>query len=203
MAGFLKFSSIALKNLFSKPATRNYPDLPPKSTAATRGSVQIDIEVCVLCGLCMRRCPSEAIKVDRNSKTWSIERMGCVQCADCLSICPKKCLSMNPKYTPPSSTKTVDTYQKAEPAATPDEMVVGNKSNSALLMNIENCVLCGLCIKQCPVGAIKVDRATKTWSIERSECLLCGACAQRCPKKCLGIGQASDAMTQVSVYTKS
>lgn len=200
MAGFLKFSSIALKNLFSKPATRNYPDLPPKSTAATRGAVQIDIEQCVLCGLCMRRCPSEAIKVDRTNKSWSIERMGCVQCADCVSICPKKCLSMIPKYTAPSSSKTVDTYRKEAPAATPSEMVATNKSNDALLVNMENCVLCGLCVKQCPVGAIKVDRTTKTWSIERAECLLCGACAQRCPKKCLSVGAVSGEVP--AVYLK-
>lgn len=200
MAGFLKFSSIALKNLFSKPATRAYPDLPPKSTAATRGSVQIDIDQCVLCGLCMRRCPSEAIKVDRATKTWTIERMGCVQCGDCLSICPKQCLSMDPKYTPPSATKTVHTYQKEEPAQTPDEIVASNKSDRALLMNMNDCVLCGLCVKQCPVGAIKVDRATKTWTIERAECLLCGACAQRCPKKCLTVGAPNGEMP--SIYLK-
>ncbi len=203
MAGILKFSMIALKNLFSKPVTRNYPELSAKSNSASRGSVQIDIEQCVFCGLCMRRCPSEAITVDRTQKTWAIQRMGCVQCADCVSNCPKKCLSMNPRYTPPSSVKTVDTYQKEQPVPTPDGMVADKKPDTALLMDMTGCVLCGLCVRQCPVGAIQVDRATKTWTIDRSACLLCGACAQRCPKKCLRLGQASEATIQTSVYTKA
>lgn len=48
-----------------------------------------------------------------------------------------------------------------------------------------NCVLCGLCAKKCPAGAIAVDREGKTWEIDRLKCIVCGLCADSCPKKCL------------------
>ena len=44
-----------------------------------------------------------------------------------------------------------------------------------------------MCMRSCPPGAIKVDRAGKTWSINRFDCIQCGYCAEKCPKKCLSI----------------
>ena len=47
------------------------------------------------------------------------------------------------------------------------------------------CILCVLCDKKCPTGAIKVDRPGKTWSIDRLRCIQCNYCVEVCPKKCL------------------
>lgn len=47
------------------------------------------------------------------------------------------------------------------------------------------CILCVLCDKKCPTTAIKVDRAGKTWGIDRLKCIQCGYCVEVCPKKCL------------------
>lgn len=49
----------------------------------------------------------------------------------------------------------------------------------------ENCILCGMCMRTCPPGAIKVDRAAATWTINRFDCVQCGSCTNACPKKCL------------------
>ena len=76
----MDFSITALKNLFSKPATSQYPAVPKEYPEKSRGHVEIDIDSCIMCGICSRKCMSGAIKVDRATKTWSIERMGCVQC---------------------------------------------------------------------------------------------------------------------------
>lgn len=53
----------------------------------------------------------------------------------------------------------------------------------------DTCVYCGLCAKNCPVGAITVDRKNKTWEINKSACILCGACAQNCPKAAITINK--------------
>lgn len=121
----INFTKTALRNLFSKPATENYPAVPRKYPERTRGHVENDIESCIFCGMCSRKCPTGAITVDRTAKTWTIRRMSCIQCRSCVDSCPKKCLSMGTSYTTPDSQKRVDTYtqkprpEQPKPAAKP------------------------------------------------------------------------------------
>lgn len=105
-----KFAGTALKNLFSKPATSAYPDKPKDYYDNARGHIQIDIDVCIFCGLCSRKCPTGAISVSKNDKSWSIARSNCIQCGACCEGCPKKCLFMKADYTPPSRNKIKDEY---------------------------------------------------------------------------------------------
>ena len=49
------------------------------------------------------------------------------------------------------------------------------------------CILCLICDKKCPTGAIQVDRTGKTWSIDRLRCIQCNFCVEVCPKKCLSM----------------
>lgn len=49
----------------------------------------------------------------------------------------------------------------------------------------EKCIHCGLCARNCPMAAITVDRASKTWTIDYDACVACGTCVAECPKKCL------------------
>ena len=44
------------------------------------------------------------------------------------------------------------------------------------------CILCTLCAKNCPTGALTVDREKHFWRIDRLRCILCGECVERCPK---------------------
>ena len=110
MAGAMKFVGFALKNLFSKPVTSSYPFVKKEYKDRYRGRITIDIDDCLFCGLCSRKCPSGAITVDRNNRIWSIDRMGCVQCSNCVEGCPKKCLHVENEYTKPDYTKIVDTF---------------------------------------------------------------------------------------------
>jgi formate hydrogenlyase subunit 6/NADH:ubiquinone oxidoreductase subunit I len=169
----MDFAPLAIKNLFSKPATKNYPEEPAFYPKGSRGHVSINIDDCIMCGMCMRKCPSGAIKVDRAKKEWSIERMGCVQCENCVNACPKSCLTMTPGYTTPSTEKTVDTF--AQP--------IEEKETGKVVNDISKCILCGLCARKCPQECITVDRTgEKTWSIDRDKCVQCGACVDACLK---------------------
>ena len=114
----ISFSRTILKNLFSKPVTRLYPAVPREYPARTRGQIGIDIDACIFCGICSKKCPTGAITVDKAATAWSIERFGCIQCGACTEVCPKKCLSMLTNYTDPQPKKSVDLYTKtpAEPA---------------------------------------------------------------------------------------
>lgn len=183
----MDFASIALKNLFSKPATSNYPFEPATYPERSRGHIEIDIDDCIMCGMCQRKCPSGAITVDRASKTWSIERMGCVQCENCVAGCPKKCLHIVPGYTAPSAEKTVDSFQqpiKEAPAPSADatESDAPALTSGKIDNDMSKCILCGLCARQCPAECISVDRDAKTWTINRDDCMQCGACIDACKK---------------------
>lgn len=169
----MNFSFTALKNLLSKPATSNYPAQPRQYPERSRGHIEINIDDCIMCGICSRKCMSGAITIDRTNKTWSIERMGCVQCSACVNACPKKCLSMVPGYSAPSTEKTVDTYNQPVPESKP-----GKIAN-----DMTKCILCGLCARKCPQECITVDRTgAKSWSIDRDKCVQCGACIDACMK---------------------
>jgi formate hydrogenlyase subunit 6/NADH:ubiquinone oxidoreductase subunit I len=49
--------------------------------------------------MCVRKCPSNAIKVTRNPKVWSFEKFRCILCGSCVEACPKKCLKLVPRLT--------------------------------------------------------------------------------------------------------
>lgn len=107
----MKFGGRIMRNLFSKPATLNYPAEPREYTERTRGHVTFDPSDCILCNICGRKCPTDAIHADKAARTVTIERMGCIQCGFCVDSCPKACLGMEGDYTQPDSSKTVDTFQ--------------------------------------------------------------------------------------------
>lgn len=55
--------------------------------------------------------------------------------------------------------------------------------------HIENdmalCILCGICERTCPAGALRVVKAENLWAIDNFACVQCGACTRACPKDCL------------------
>jgi ech hydrogenase subunit F len=88
------------KNLTSKPATRKYPFEKRPSYKNTRGSVGgVGIDDCIFCGICSKKCPSDAIEVKKAEKSWEIDPFKCVICGACAEVCPKKCIYMDEKYT--------------------------------------------------------------------------------------------------------
>ncbi len=71
-------------------------------------------------------------------------------------------------------------------------------SRGWLLFTEETCVYCNVCAKKCPTGALLVNRAQKTWSIDRLRCITCACCVEVCPKKSLDLssGHGTPQMTK-------
>ena len=68
--------------------------------------------------------------------------------------------------------------------------------------DIDTCILCGICSRTCPVGAIAVDRKGGTWEIDPYRCVQCASCVHECPKKCLSMStECAPATTELSVTT--
>jgi len=47
-------------------------------------------------------------------------------------------------------------------------------------VNEEMCVGCGVCVEECPVGAISMSKESAT--INDEECIRCGRCHDVCPE---------------------
>lgn len=102
------------KNLGSKPATRMYPAEKRETFKGSRGQISgIDMDACIFCGICSRKCPADAIVVNKAEKSWEINRFKCVICGACSEACPKKCIAMGEEYTTPSGVKKNDKYVQA------------------------------------------------------------------------------------------
>ena len=101
----------ALVNVVSKPATLMYPATPAKRYEASRGHLTIDINECSYCGNCERHCVSQALVVDREARTWQIDRLRCIICGVCAEVCPKNCLFIESDYHPSAIGPTVEFIQ--------------------------------------------------------------------------------------------
>ena len=115
MGGF-KLGKMTLRSLFGKPATVRYPYEKRELYPAMRGHIVNDIDACILCGMCARVCPADALVVDRKAGDWTINPYKCVQCANCVRECPKSSLSMERESTPVSSGMSTLTMHKDMPA---------------------------------------------------------------------------------------
>jgi ech hydrogenase subunit F len=96
--GLFAMTIRALANVVGKPATLMYPVKPAKQFERSRGMLVITIEDCIYCGLCSRHCPADAIVVSKDDRTWQVDRMRCIICAQCVDVCPKSCLALVPEY---------------------------------------------------------------------------------------------------------
>ena len=122
---YLSFAREMLGNLFKKPATTEFPVKPKVYYEVDRGRVVNDIDKCIFCGMCQRNCPSNAITIDRNARTWTIQPYACVLCSYCVENCPKKCLAMENVYTDAGTEKKAIVLQgqpaPPKPVLTPEQ----------------------------------------------------------------------------------
>ena len=149
---------------------------------------------CVYCTICAKKCPAGALEVDRAARTWTLNEDECVACGTCAEACPKKAILM-----PGDEPVTVEAAAPAAPAPKkaeePDELlpckpaapaaVIAPREDGKPVQVPSKCVYCTICAKNCPVGALTVDRAAKTWTLDEDSCVGCGSCAGSCPKNAI------------------
>lgn len=58
------------------------------------------------------------------------------------------------------------------------------KSMMSYVISADHCKSCGICAKNCPVGAISGDKKTP-YVIDQEKCIKCGACMEKCPFKAI------------------
>jgi formate hydrogenlyase subunit 6/NADH:ubiquinone oxidoreductase subunit I len=88
-----KLLPVALKNLFSKPATVAYPASREPLFDDYRALIGYNSEQCIGCMSCKRDCPTGAIEIekvaDREYKA-RLQMDRCVFCGQCVDSCPRE-----------------------------------------------------------------------------------------------------------------
>ncbi|HBQ85699.1 MAG TPA: hypothetical protein DD811_04345 [Syntrophomonas sp.] len=102
-----------MKNLFSRPETRLYPAEVRELYPHTRGHIEFEEEKCVFCTMCAKRCPSGAITVDRDNKTWTLEPFRCIVCETCIEGCPREAIKLIEQWRTPACAKPTEVYRSA------------------------------------------------------------------------------------------
>ncbi len=64
----------------------------------------------------------------------------------------------------------------------------GMKKWRKAVVNQEDCVACGCCLKVCPVKAISVYKGIRA-QVDENKCVGCGKCAKECPASVIEIRQ--------------
>lgn len=98
-----------LRNVLGGPVTRLSPRPPFKSA---RGHLDIAIDDCIFCGMCQRRCPADAIQVERAVKSWALNGFRCINCGECVSACPKKCLHLDDATRPNATARKAESFSQ-------------------------------------------------------------------------------------------
>ena len=207
------FVKEAISQLFSKPSCDMYlPDKTKEGAPNYRGRIVFHPDKCINCMMCERVCSGNAITHviektpegdDKVTRTFYLG--SCTFCATCMDFCTHGAIEFTRDYhmiaTKEEDLMVSGTFVKKAPvkkaqapkpaaAAAPKAApaagtVIKPRDDGKPVQVPSKCVYCTICAKKCPAGALTVDRAAKTWTLDEDECVGCGTCAEACPKKAI------------------
>ena len=117
---WFSISALVTKSALRKPATRLYPFETREPYAKTRGHIHFDhaANTCTFCTICAHKCPTLAIQVHKQDKTWAIDHSRCILCGICVEDCREGCITLSPLPCPPMRAKEVLSFRQEHEAPT-------------------------------------------------------------------------------------
>lgn len=108
LKGYLEPMWLALKQMFRKPSTLEYPTQKPHLSERMRGRHLLKLDICTGCELCARVCPTkcidmlgmktEHINVNKRMIYPQIDLSLCIYCGYCVDVCPPHALEWLQSY---------------------------------------------------------------------------------------------------------
>ena len=150
---------------------------------------------CTFCATCMDFCGHGAIEFTRDYHMIATKEEDLMVSGSFIKKPPVK-KPAPPKPAAPASKaeeKPVEPAKAEEkaaeaPAAEPAPAAeIKPRDDGKPVQDPAKCVYCTICARKCPAGALTVDRADKTWTLDEDLCVGCGTCAEACPKKAIVI----------------
>lgn len=120
---------------------------------------------CLGTGTCVDECHHHAVSVNQHGYS-EVSQSKCIGCGRCIVACPKKII-------------------KRIPASAEYYVACSNHQTGKEVRELcsKGCIACGICVKQCEVGAITIVNNLAT--IDYTKCVNCGKCATKCPQRCI------------------
>lgn len=123
---------------------------------------------CLGYGTCVKACAFDAIHVVNGIAV--VDREKCKACGKCVEACPKHLISLIP-------------YEAKQVVACSST----DKGPVTMKACQTGCIGCGICIRNCPQGAVRVENFHAV--IDHEKCIGCGACQEKCPKKAIVVNR--------------
>lgn len=98
-------------NLLNKYSTRLYPFEQRPLPAGFRGRLQFDADTCIMCGLCVRKCPAQCIHINADTGLWEREVKVCIFCGVCAELCPTQSITQTSVQRSPITEAVVQHHQ--------------------------------------------------------------------------------------------
>ena len=144
LSEFIKATIIAIKEIFKRKKTINYPFEKGKISARFRGEHALrrypnGEERCIACKLCEAVCPAQAITIEseersdgsRKTTRYDIDMLKCIYCGLCEESCPVDAIVQGPNFEFATETREELYYNKEK------LMENGDKWESVLAGNIK------------------------------------------------------------------